>query len=1104
MDDKDFSLRYNKLNDEQKRATDYIDGPLLVLAGPGTGKTELLSVRTANIMAKTDTLAQNILCLTFTDAASLNMQNRLRSIIGDQAYDVQINTYHSFAGEIISSYPEYFRTTNTESGEDYRLERPIDEIRQVEIIAQIAESLPFDNPLRGGYYVDNIRSIISDLKQANINPQNLKEIATKNIECINLVNSTLIDDFSDFKSMPRKSEDAIKLFGDFFQKINSIDRELSKFASVSLREALDEATEQSSTKPLTIWKNDWLKKDAEGNWLFTDIEQNRKLIYLSDIFTEYQAILEKESEYDFNDMILRSIDAIKTYPELKNNLQERYQYILLDEFQDTNAAQFELIRLIADHPVNEGRPNIMAVGDDDQGIFAFQGADINNMISFLETFVDVEVINLVKNYRSHHQILHIAHKIADQIENRLHHNMKGVTKEIISASESLPEKAEIARHEFKSESAELGWISEEIEKLINKGVEPNEISVIAPKHKILESAVPFLNQKSIPVTYEKRENIIETEIVSSIYYTALLLIAIQQQDFSKIDELMPLVLSYDFWKIKPLEIWKTNWEFSKAKYDDYSPWPTIALNNNDLSKHVMFLLELGLKSKEMPLEIALDYIIGVKSLGSENSPMYNYYFSEKAKENKSQEFYESLSHLSVIRSHLRDLQRNADNQILLSDFVLFIDSYKKTGKSLINSHPIVQNENAIQLQTVYKSKGLEYKYVFLPSMSDDIWGKSSRSNSSKISLPENLKHIKHLSDTEDTKRRLLFVAVTRAKCGLYMTSYLQKENGKSTLPAKYLLETEADGTKKSEILPTDYNKITLIDRAENTSWNDVKTLWFSTQNIIQPNLKYLLNERLKYYVMSPTHLNSFTNLEYSSPQDFLMNTILRFPQAPTSSSIYGDAIHKALEFYQNYHKDKDSKTEAIKIFSKKIKTSYVDDNEKDNLTERGLLALENYIKNRGDWLKQPGQTEVDFRKEGVTLGDAKLTGKIDRLEIDTQNKISKVYDFKTGKPINKWSADSKVIGYKQQLYFYRYLIEHSNRFKNYSVEYCGLEFVEIMGDTSSSLGLEFNEQEYDNFKKLVTVTWNKIINLDMPDISSYERSASGTKRFIADLVDNKI
>ena len=111
-----FDETYKKLNDEQKKAVDAIDGPLLVLAGPGTGKTQLLSARVANILRQTDSPAQNILCLTFTEAAALNMRDRLRSMIGEAAYDVQINTYHSFASEIIKAYPQFFESIDLETG----------------------------------------------------------------------------------------------------------------------------------------------------------------------------------------------------------------------------------------------------------------------------------------------------------------------------------------------------------------------------------------------------------------------------------------------------------------------------------------------------------------------------------------------------------------------------------------------------------------------------------------------------------------------------------------------------------------------------------------------------------------------------------------------------------------------------------------------------------------------------------------------------------------------------------------------------------------------------------------------------------------------------
>jgi DNA helicase-2/ATP-dependent DNA helicase PcrA len=1101
----EFNKRYKKLNNEQKSAVDYIDGPLLVLAGPGTGKTELLSVRVANILDKTDTLPQNILCLTFTDAAARNMQDRLRTIIEDAAYDVQINTYHSFASDIILSNPEFFKTIDVITGKDYRMERPIDDIRQTEIMTQILTDIDFDNPLKGEYYLNSLLSIISDSKQANIDPNSLKEIATKNLSEIEKVNDKLKLIFTDIKSLPRKVNESIKLFNSIQDLLSSIRGNLTDIANDELTNSIKLAEIEESTKPLTVWKNKWLKKNSDNTWVFDDIDKNQKIIHAADIYEIYQNKLIENNEYDFNDMILRTIQAMESNPELKFNLQEKYLYILLDEFQDTNAAQFKLMSLIADSPVNEGRPNIMAVGDDDQGIFAFQGANINNMLSFVNIFKDVEIVSLEKNYRSHHDIIFTAHNVAKQIEDRLHTKIDNITKEIVAANDSLPVNAHINRHEFDSEANEMGWISDKVKSLIESGVKPNEISVISPKHKILESLVPFINQKDVPVSYEKRENIIDTKIVDSLYKIAKVVIAIKDNNLTLLDELFPQILSLNFWNISPVEIYKTNWQFSKEKFSNYRPWVEIALENKYLEQSVKSLLNITSYAQNEGLEKALDIITGTIEIEINNeyyrSPIYQYYFSENQFNNNPLEFYEALSHLTVIRSHLREMSRSVDTSLQLIDFVYFIDTYKKSNKSLVNTHPIVQNENSVKLQTVYKSKGLEYEHVFLPSMNDDIWGKSARSNNDKISLPENLKHIKHLADTEDTKRRLLFVALTRAKQGLYITNYLSKENGKKSSPVKYMIETENINGKWSEVLPKNNNKVTLIKSDEEQKWINIRNYWFTDQLTIGPNLKSLIVEKLDKFVLSPTNLNNFTNLEYAGPQHFMIHNLLKFPEAPTPSGIYGDAVHKSLEFYQKNHSTNDN--ECVSYFESLITNNYlINDKEKFQYLKKGKNSLNKYLETKGKWLKSDSLTEVDFRSESVQINNVRLTGKLDRIEVNKKNKSINIIDFKTGKPITSWDYSSKCMNYKQQLYFYKLLVENSRTYKGYTVDKLSLEFVEpdTNGKIRDGLDLKFNDKEYQEFIKLIEAVWALIINLNIPDVSIYQSTISGSKMFIKDLL----
>ena len=134
----DFSTRYANLNANQRSAVDTIHGPLLVIAGPGTGKTELLSMRAAHILRQTDTLPSNILCLTFTDSGAVNMRQRLQQIIGEDAYKVAIHTFHSFGSEIINTNRQYFFR-----GAD---RQPTDELTQQQILQEIFEAMSWDNP----------------------------------------------------------------------------------------------------------------------------------------------------------------------------------------------------------------------------------------------------------------------------------------------------------------------------------------------------------------------------------------------------------------------------------------------------------------------------------------------------------------------------------------------------------------------------------------------------------------------------------------------------------------------------------------------------------------------------------------------------------------------------------------------------------------------------------------------------------------------------------------------------------------------------------------------------------------------------------------------
>jgi DNA helicase-2/ATP-dependent DNA helicase PcrA len=353
-------------------------------------------------------------------------------------------------------------------------------------------------------------------------------------------------------------------------------------------------------------------------------------------------------------------------------------------------------------------------------------------------------------------------------------------------------------------------------------------------------------------------------------------------------------------------------------------------------------------------------------------------------------------------------------------------------------------------------------------------------------------------------RRLLFVAVSRAKYGLFLTSHQQSESGKKLLPVKFMQETEQDGVRRSAVLPTTFQNVIITDREPEQLRVDVNTLWHSRHSELTPPLRSLLTERLSHYVMSPTHLNNFINVEWAGPFTFLLNTLLRFPEASTPDSVYGDALHRALEQYQQAWQGggKMTSAQAYEVFANRLNRSFISDTDKQVYGDRGKRALTTYLKTCGNRLRQPAGVEVDFRREGCTLDGAVLTGKIDRLEIDSNRKTVRIIDFKSGTASIKWGSDSKYLNYKRQLYFYHLLIQTSRTYKDYKVESAALEFIEPLpdGECARPLELEFDDTEFDNFKRLLLTVWEKIQALDLPDISNYPATARGVRQFEADLL----
>jgi DNA helicase-2/ATP-dependent DNA helicase PcrA len=1115
----DFTELYRSLNTAQKEAVDTIEGPLLVIAGPGTGKTQLLSARVANILQKTDTLPQNILCLTFTENGALNMRDRLTRFIGQAAYDVNISTYHAFGGDLIRRYPQYFV--------EHRMQNPVDELGKHQIVQTIVEAMHYTNPLKQTrHHLGDLIGTISEVKRALLTSEDLQAIATQNLLFLQASKKDIAAVFEGLSRMPSKAEKSIELFSNTLdviqehepaQSANETFGSLANVAAHELAIALEHATQTNSTKPLTAWKNSWLVKNADNQYIIDGELQNQRMAALAIVLEQYQAALGERGLYDFDDMIIRAIQAMEQNLDLKYTLQEQYLYILLDEFQDTNAAQLKLVELLTDNPVSNGRPNVMAVGDDDQAIYAFQGAQYSNMVDFYELYKEVALINLTENYRSHTDILETAGNIAGQIEARLNATFADIDKSLVAANTKLPKKSSLQRTEFMSAIAQYDWIAEQIQKLIDSGTSPSEIAVLAPRHKQLEPLVPYLNARGVPVRYEKRENILETPVIRQIITMCRLVMALHDNNQALAASLWPEVLSFEFWHLPVSEIWKLSWRVADSRGDERVTWTEALLDSGDgFRAAVLLFLSVAGKVETETVETLLDDIMGNAIVSTDEtdmpkvtSPLRDHYTGEEARETDPELFYQTLSHLIVLRARLREYAQANEAALTLQDFLTFIGLYEMSETPMTNTSPYNQQADAVQLMTIFKAKGLEFEHVFLPSCQDDVWGSSARGNSNKITLPANLAPIRHAGANDDERLRMLFVAVTRARFGLHLTSFLSNYAGKLTKRVKYLNEQEQeDGTFKTLVLPENAQNIhTEEHSAPAADLLQIDWRGRHTEAVHQTTLRDLLSERLESYQLSPTHLNTFVDLEYAGPERFFFSTLLRFPQAPTIDSQFGNAVHETLEWIQQTT-DKEGSAPPIdrihKHYDMQLERKRLSAGQYAIEQARGHRTLTSFMVQRGGMFR-PGvdKAEANFRNENVHLGEVWMGGKIDRLEIDREKKTITVVDYKTGHGFDRWESSTKLHKYKQQLYCYKLLIEHSRSYRDYEVTEGRLEFVEPTSDGKChALTLKFEPKELERTKQLITALWQHVHALDFPDITEYAASLSGIKEFEDFLLDS--
>ena len=1171
----DFDTRYATLNANQRQAVNYIHGSLLVIAGPGTGKTELLSMRTAQILRQTDTLPDSILCLTFTESGAANMRQRLRQIIGEDAYKIAIHTFHSFGTEIINQHREYFF-----HGAD---SQPADELTQHQIVTGILEGLDWRNPLsvknNGEFvYTSELIRVISEFKQSGLTPAELRLVMADNQRVIADIAHDIQQVFA-----TKISKKTIELFAPLAEKIAerigeenaaktskegatelsenaassaphhatpsaALPSSITPYAHVlalSIAHATQEAIDASSTKPLTAWKNKWCEKNAAGEFVLKDATASEKLSAAIDVYEAYGNVLAKRSLFDYDDMILSVIQACEFHPELRANLQEQFQFIMVDEFQDTNLAQ---LRLLFDLTGDEDNPNIMAVGDDDQAIFSFQGADAGNIHRFRQHYHDPKIIVLTDNYRSATDILTAARGVITQGTDRLENTIDGLSKQLTAHASGSGARVEI--QEFASVSEERAGVAQHIAELIKRGKDPAHITVIARHHKELIELLPYLYRQNLTVNYERHDDILEQNIIQTLDKLVRVVIAIHQNNLDVANSLLPEVIAHPAFGFSALDIWR----LSLHAYNNRQLWLESMLANSTFQPFGEWLLERAKDVPNLPLEEQLDKLLGleidagitpidsslragrqrtlglqslygvdqsnsssacsdksslpptnedvratiaVRSSEESSSPtsLAAHYFSPQVLAQNPDAYLTTLESLRTLRQKLRD--RTTDATPTLADFLEFIDLHRSTKTRLTHIRPQASAlGGAINLMTAHKSKGLEFPHVFVIGAIDSAWGEKVRSRSRLIRYPANLQ-LQPAGASYDERLRLFFVAMTRAKTTLTMTYSQTNDAGSDTMIASFLTD------HAPTIIPAINTPAAQITVAQ-TDWST------RLSAPITAELKDVLAPTLDTYKLSVTHLNNFLDVSRGGPQNFLLNNLLRFPSAKSPAASYGTAIHASLQQLHNLLGADHHLPPAEHIlhhFRTSLEAQHLPPGDFELYLDKGTAALTAFLDAKSSDFRDTELAEFDFAHQGVVVGGARLTGKLDVADIDKHNKTIFVTDYKTGKPSHSWKGTSdyekiKLHKYRQQLMFYQLLVTSSRDYGNFSFTGARLQFVEPDTKTGDILSLEdtFSEEELAEFARLINVVWRKITTLELPDISGYSADYKGMVQFEEDLL----
>jgi DNA helicase-2/ATP-dependent DNA helicase PcrA len=976
-----FQEALNGLNPEQLAAVNKMDGPVLVIAGPGTGKTQILAARIGKILTDTDALPGEILCLTYTDAGAVAMRKRLFEFIGPDAYRIHIYTFHAFCNEVIQENLEYFGKLNLE---------PLSDLESAMLFRELVDDFPNDNLLKrftGDIYYDvpRLKSLFSTMKRENWNEAFIEKAINEYLE-----------------DLPNREE--------FIYK------------------------RANAAKGISI--GDPKQKDIDAAH-----ELMKKLLAAVAEYQRYDAKMKAANRYDYDDMIIWVLKAFRENEEILRRYQERYHYILVDEFQDTSGSQNELLKFLLNYWET---PNVFVVGDDDQSIFKFQGANMKNILDFANDYVStLSTVVLKHNYRSNQHILDISKALINNNNERLTKQLQ-LDKSLKSSHarfEELIVKPVI--REYENPDQEMVDVATSIKHLVESGTPPGEIAVIYRNHNQVEDLIHFLDAQKIAVNTRRKIDVLTIpfgeKIINILRYLAMEL----DSPYSG-DELLFEILHYDFFNIPPIEIAKASIAVSKENF-------VTSANNVPKTSLRRYIHEIRIPTQPGLFDASPN--TEMKYLLNNIDELLR----DAVSITMQQLFQQVIGKIGILRYIMQQEDKGTYMQVLtnffdflkdesrknpeikLADLLATIDTMKEHHIRM-DLNQVIFSENGVNFFTAHGSKGQEFEHVFFIGCDKKTW--DSKGRNSGFSYPDTLTQASNddIAQKEES-RRLFYVALTRAKQCL-MISYANKDKkGKDQESSQFIGEILAETDMVVE-----------HPKVAEAAMLEFYTTQFSEAD--KPKVELIdhgyINQLLQNYTLSVTHLSNYLDC----PLRFYFQCLIRVPSGKSPSATFGQAVHWALNKAFRWLKDDDDNFPSTDQFMKEFKW-YMFRNRDSFTKEEFKLRMDYGDKILPPYYEQniPHWNKVAVTERGIKnieIEGVPIKGNLDKIEFD--GKLATIVDYKTGKLKN---AKDKLLrptndkpeggDYWRQAVFYKILIDN-DRTNDWEATTTIFDFVEPVSE----------------------------------------------------------